>query len=421
MLFRFCLYGFLKNQQYFEPFLVLVLLEKGLVFFQIGLLIACRELTVNLFEILSGALADVWGRRRSMILSFCAYIASFVVFALAGNLALLFLAMFLFGIGDAFRTGTHKAIIFSWLRAHNRLDERTRVYGLTRSWSKIGSAVSVVLAAIFVLAFNSYLIVFWLAIIPYLANIVNFIGYPSELDSTHENSGRKPHVITHLRESIANAIGRAGLRRLLFESMGFEGVFKAAKDYLQPVLAAAALGAGAWLAVGQSLGQRQQVAVLTGPVYFVIYLASAAASRRAYAFTELAGSEDGAARWLWRLFFICFAGLLPCMLFGLSSGMIVFFVLLFVLQNLWRPILISRFYGRCEESQAATVLSIESQAKTLSTMILAPLMGALVDLVRAHGIGGAYWPVGAIGITLAAIFMFLPAAGSRQAENSAAS
>jgi uncharacterized membrane protein YfcA len=39
MLFRFSLYGFLKNQRYFEPFLVLAFLEKGLSFFEIGLLI----------------------------------------------------------------------------------------------------------------------------------------------------------------------------------------------------------------------------------------------------------------------------------------------------------------------------------------------------------------------------------------------
>ena len=31
MLFRFSLYGFLKNQRYFEPFLVLVLLDKGVL------------------------------------------------------------------------------------------------------------------------------------------------------------------------------------------------------------------------------------------------------------------------------------------------------------------------------------------------------------------------------------------------------
>jgi hypothetical protein len=30
MLFRFSLYGFLKNQQYYDPFLILAFLDKGL-------------------------------------------------------------------------------------------------------------------------------------------------------------------------------------------------------------------------------------------------------------------------------------------------------------------------------------------------------------------------------------------------------
>ncbi len=70
MLARFSLYGFLKNQRYFEPFLLLAFLEKGLTFFDIGLLIAFREVTVVLLEIPSGAVADVYGRRYFMVLSF---------------------------------------------------------------------------------------------------------------------------------------------------------------------------------------------------------------------------------------------------------------------------------------------------------------------------------------------------------------
>ena len=141
MLARFSLYGFLKNQRYFEPFLMLAFLEKGLSFLDIGLLIAFREATVIAFEIPSGAVADVYGRRRSMVLSFVAYIGSFLLFGLARDLVLLFGAMFLFGIGEAFRTGTHKAMIFEWLRLEGRLGERTKFYGHTRSWSKFGSAV----------------------------------------------------------------------------------------------------------------------------------------------------------------------------------------------------------------------------------------------------------------------------------------
>ena len=81
MLIRFCLYGFLKNQRYFEPFFVLALLEKGLDFATIGLLVGFRELVVLLLEVPSGAIADVFGRRRAMMLSFSAYALSFLLFA----------------------------------------------------------------------------------------------------------------------------------------------------------------------------------------------------------------------------------------------------------------------------------------------------------------------------------------------------
>ncbi|MBW2464487.1 MAG: MFS transporter, partial [Deltaproteobacteria bacterium] len=147
MLFRFSLYGFLKNQRYFEPFLLLALLEKGLSFTEVGFLVAFREIILNVFEIPSGAMADVLGRRKAMVVSFTAYIASFVIFGFGEALWHFFGAMFFFGIGDAFRTGTHKAIILDWLRQEGRQDEKTRVYGFTRSWSKIGSAVSALIAA----------------------------------------------------------------------------------------------------------------------------------------------------------------------------------------------------------------------------------------------------------------------------------
>ena len=43
MLVRFSLYGFLKNQRYFEPFIILFFLEKGLSFTQIGLLVLSKQ------------------------------------------------------------------------------------------------------------------------------------------------------------------------------------------------------------------------------------------------------------------------------------------------------------------------------------------------------------------------------------------
>ena len=191
MMFRFSLYGFLKNQTYFEPFLILAFLEKDLSFFQIGILIGFREVCINIFEIPSGAVADLYGRRRSMIFSFLAYIASFLVFGLSASFAALFLAMFAFALGDSFRTGTHKAMIFEWLRIQGRESERTRVYGFTRSWSKIGSAVSVVIASAFIFTGARYSEIFLLAVIPYALNIVNFLGIPNRNSKARARRIRK--------------------------------------------------------------------------------------------------------------------------------------------------------------------------------------------------------------------------------------
>ena len=213
MLRRFCLYGFLKNQRYFEPFLMLVFLDHGLSFFVIGLLLACRDLTVNLLEIPSGALADSFGRRGAMVTSFVAYIISFLLLASAESTSAFFVGMFLYGVGDTFRTGTHKAMIFEWLRRQGRSDERTAVYGLTRSWSQLGSALSGIIAAGFVLISGSYAYVFYFAVIPYLLNLVNLATYPAELDGDHEKATSFSESVGRLKTSLKNSLDKPQLRQ----------------------------------------------------------------------------------------------------------------------------------------------------------------------------------------------------------------
>ena len=399
---RFCLYGFLKNQQYFEPFLILAFLAKDLTFFAIGLLIAFRELVVNLLEIPSGAVADVFGRRRSMILSFAAYITSFMIFGFATHVVLLFVAMFFFAVGEAFRTGTHKAMVFTWLRSKDRADARTKVYGYTRSWAKVGSAVSVVLAAVFVFASRSYVSIFFLAVIPYIAGIVNFLGYPRDVEGERSGDRTVRAVASHLFHSIKVSLTDARLRRLMLESMGFQGFFKAARDYLQPVLKAASVAALAGLVVSERLSDPQKAALFVGPVFLALYLASAVASRHAHRLVGRHGNETRTARFLWALSFLAFAVLLPATILRVHVVMIAAFIFLEILQNLWRPVFLARFDGAGPVALAATTLSVESQTRSLTTMILAPLLGKAVDLA------GDYWPVAAAGLAIALISLLTP-------------
>ena len=403
MIFRFSLYGFLKNQRYFEPFLFLAFLEKGLDFTDIGLLIAVRELTTNLLEIPSGAMADVISRRFSMILSFGAYIVAFTTLGYASDMNLLYLGMLFFGVGEAFRSGTHKAMIFAWLRSQDREDERVKIYGYTRSWSKYGSAVSVALAAPIVLFTDSYEWIFLAAIVPYALNIVNFLGYPKDLDET-AGVVSMAEVVRHAGRTVSDSVRRPRLRRLFFESMGFDGVFAATKDYLQPILAALALTlAVSWITL-EDWSETQQAALLVGPVYIVLHLLSGAASRRSHRVSDRAGNEDRAARWLWGISVLVFVGLTISGFTGFLIGVVVAFVALNVLHNLWRPVLISRFDTHGSAIQGASLLSVESQARRVATMIMAPILGYGVDAAIAADSVNPWWPVGALGLLCSILF-----------------
>ena len=404
MIRRFSLYGFLKNQRYFEPFIILFFLQRGLSFTQIGFLIAFRELFINLMEIPSGAVADLFGRRRSMILAFVSYIISFAIFGFCQDYWHFFIAMFFFAVGEAFRTGTHKAMIFTWLRIEGRLDEKTKVYGYTRSWSKIGSAVSTILAVAFVLLTNNYAYVFFFAIIPYIAGLINFMTYPRELEGQPGEKVGIRDVMAHLWECIRTALIVRRLRRLIVESMSFEGVYKAVADYLQPIVKNMAL----LLPIFIAWGETRRSAVMIGVVYVILYLASAYASRNSHRLTDYAGGEERGSRLLWKAVFVLYIALVPLLFFGYYYVAVVGFIALALLQNFWRPILISRFDAFANEAKGATVLSIESQAKSVSTMIIAPVLGVVVDFARGQSLGGEFWPVAAIAAVVALLILLTP-------------
>ncbi len=404
MIFRFSLYGFLKNQRYFEAFLFLAFMAKGLDFFQIGLLVAGRQLAVNLIEIPSGSIADVFGRRKTMLLSLTAYMVGFVVLGAAEQIGGLAAGMALLGIGDSFRSGTHKAMIFRWLLLNDREGERVEVYGYTRSWSKFGSAVSVVVGAAIVLVTNNYSYVFYATAIPYVLGIINIVGYPEDLDGGAETGRSLSGVIRHLLDSVGSAFRRRSLRRLIGESMGFDGVFAAVKDYLQPVLKAFAITTAATLFASSQLSDTQWTALMVGLVYIVLYLLAGLASRLAYRIAAAAGGEDASAPVLWGMNAVVFIGVFAAAWYEVSVPLVAAFVLLHILHNLWRPILISRFDAHGDESQGASLLSIESQAQRVATMVLAPLLGLAVDWVRNGGPGGQFWPIGAAGAVISIAF-----------------
>lgn len=396
MIYRFCLYGVLKNQRYFAPFWILAFLDKGLSYATIGLLIGFREICVGILEIPTGAIADMVGRRGAMILSHVAYVAAFLTFGFSSSVAALFVAMFAFSIGEAFRTGTHKAIIFAWLRREGRENEKTNVYGITRSWSQIGSAISVVIAGLLVYWLQNYSVIFWISAIPAALNVVNFLGYPATFDHSGDTKPNRKEALQRLWNAALQCFTSKNLRRPIVESMAYEGMYGASKDYLQPLIQSAALA----LPLLAAWDETQRTAVLIATVYATLYMLGSFASRFSGPISAALGNETRAARLLWLIYGASFGLLLLGTITIWTSLAIFSFVVLGVMQNLWRPILVSRVADQAEESAMATVLSVESQAKSLGTSLIAPIVGVAIDVTPKQY---QFAPIAVLGIVVATL------------------
>ena len=400
MFYKFAFYGFLKNLRFFEPFLYLYLLSEGLTYAQIGTLIGIREISTNFLEIPTGVYADAFGRRKSMLMSMSSYMISFALFYFFANFWIFAVAMILYAMGDAYRTGTHKAMILEYLKIKGIREKKVEYYGATRSYSQFGSAINALLAAGVVLYSGNYRYIFLITILPYIINFFNLATYPKYLDGEIigklERGKIKEQVKSTLRD-FAYMFKNKRLLKAIMNSSIFSASYEALKDYLQPVLQSFALSIPLFL----YLNKDQRTAVMIGIVYFFIYLLTSYSSRNAYRVVNKIGNLGRAINLTLLLagIFIILAGFFFHIELTLIS--VAFFLLLYVFHNIRRPMNVGYISDQIKSKVMASGLSVESQVKTFLAAALAVTMGFFADI---FGVGIALMLVGLIVLLISPPF-----------------
>ena len=397
---KFCAYGFLKNLIFFEPFLILFLLDAKLSYTQIGLLVGFQMITQNILEIPGGILADSMGRRRTMMASFAFYIAAFIFFFFSYRIAGFTLAMFLFALAEALRTGTHKAMIFDYLKLHGWQSEKVAYYGITRAWSQRGSALSALLAAWFVIVTHNYRMIFILSTIPYIIDLFLVATYPKALDGS-----KTGFVLSEIRTNYSRNIKeffysfkKPGLLKTTINNSIYSGYYKGVKDFLQPILAALALT----IPVMTQWSDEQRSALVVGIVYFFVYQATSYASRKASAFSKLTRNLQQALSL--SLIIGLLAGIVSGILYyaGYPALSVTFYIIIYLIENLRKPIAISETANQLDTDIMATVLSTASQFETLFSALFSAMLGILADL---FGLGIAIASVSLLVVISAPLYM----------------
>jgi len=369
---KFSAYGFLKDLKFFEPYLLIYLMGNNITLLQIGILFAIREVIVNVFEIPSGFLADYFGRKKELSFSFLMYIVSFGFFYFSSTFWIAVVAMVFFGLGEAFRSGTHKAMIFTYLEQKGWAKQKTFVYGKTRSASLIGAALSAILSVIIILNVPNNGYIFLASIIPYILDFVLIMSYPKSLDNSDKE---KRITFKQMIQKLIKAFKvNKNLRHILIGEGFFEGAISSIKDFIQPILEIIIIGSG--MVLISTMSSEDNLNIILGITYMFLNIFGSVASRNSY---RLKKYQTG----IFLTNFLYFSLVVVLAVLGLLIeyyyAVIICYLIIYLTQNFRKPIFIDELDENMPKDERATVLSIASQMKSLFIIVLAPLIGLVSD------------------------------------------
>ena len=369
---KFGFYGLLKNLRFFEPYMIIYFLFNDLNLFLVGVLFSIREIIIYIFEIPSGVIADRYGKKTELVICFMFYIMSFLIFFIATEFYMFVIAMSLYALGEAFRSGTHKSMIMSYMDQENIKSSKTKIYGLTRSYSLIGSMIASLVSIGLVLYLPEIRYLFLVAIIPYVLDLILILSYPNRLNEKRDVKFSFKAFIKHNIDNIKYTFMTGRVRNAVFNSASYQATFKSIKDYIQPILISMSMG----VLIFNQFDEDEHTKIYIGFIYAVIYLVSAISSRNAYRVKSI-GKPGVLIAYIW-LFTAIAIGVLS---FFLDSIFVVgmMFLFLYVMMNIRKPLMVERIGDVTDSDKRATVLSAESQTASLLIVVFAPLIGLLAD------------------------------------------
>lgn len=227
---------------------------------------------------------------------------------------------------------------------------------------------------------------FVISSLPYILNVFNVMSYPVELDGEH--------VATEASQSfLAQAGGtlrilkrefvRSDVWSMMMESALFSGVFKSGKDFMQVLVQ---------LEIAKRMTdaekQPQLTAVILGIVYWFSFLVAAISAREAHRVVNSFPSEEQAARYVWSLNAAVYAILALALIADLAVLAVICFVALHGMQNVWKPLIVSRISSCTDQTIAATMLSTQAQLASLGKFVSGPLVGYAIDRTMNASVSG---------------------------------
>ncbi len=341
--------GGLMWGRFFVPVLALFYIASKVPLEQFAIIFSVFSLSILLLEIPTGVIADLLGKKKTLIISRCMYVIEIAILAFFNGFWPFLIAKIISGVGVSLSSGTSSAFLFDTLKKLGREEEHKKVSGKSAFITNISMA--------FVFISGAYLF----SINPKLPAYISLV--PITLGLLLTFFFKEPYLPTK-KFTLQNSWSHLK-----------EGIFTFGKNRYLVYLAFYTLIIGSTISMMFSLSSEYLRNVLVplsiiGTVSFAGSILMAFSSKKAHKLEEKFGEKK--SLFIVQLFLLVsvfgMAILIP--LYG-----IIFFLLIPLVSGFY-SILISDYVNRhVETSHRATMLSINNMFDNIGEFLIFPVLG----------------------------------------------
>ena len=338
--------------RFFIPVLALFYISSQVTLAQFTIIMSVFSLTTLLLEIPTGVVADLLGKKKTLLLSRAMYIIEIALIAFFNGFWVFLIAKVISGIGVSLGSGTNSALIYDSLKKIGKTNEHKKVVGKLNFISNISMAFVFIIGA-YLFSVNSKLPA--IASLPLIGLgfiLTFFLKEPyNPVKKFNFNN-----LFVHLKEGIRYFVNQKYLVYLAFFTFfigsAISMMLSLSSAYFNAIMIPVAL---------------------IGEAAFVSNLFTAYSSKKAYYFEK----KFGERKTLLIIQVVAFVSVLLMSLVIPYYG-VLFYLLLTFMQGFYEVIIVDYTNRHVKTSHRATMLSINNMFDNIGIFLLFPVLGYLI-------------------------------------------
>ncbi len=361
----------------YMPIIVLFYQDHGLDLRDVLTLQAIYSIAVIILEIPSGYMADVWGRKNTIILGAILGTVGFAVYSFTSGFYGFLIAELILGTAQSFISGSDSALLYDSLKLQGRENQYVKYEGRVLAIGNFAETLAAI-AGGFLAEISLRTPFYWQTVIAFIAIPAAFSLYEPKINSDKIKAGFK-HVLSIVKYSLFES-KNLSLNILFSSIIGCATLTMA--WFLQ-----------AYLADIHGFSEYQ-----IGIAWSVVNVTVGIATIYAYKIEKLLGSKTTLL-----MILIVISGSYALM--GLTEATVIFVVIwiFYFVRGIATPVLKDYINRLCEPEVRATVLSVRNFVIRILFSAFGPFMGWFADL---YSIKQAFLFSGAI-IFVGGLIVFL--------------